>query len=554
MPRTAFAARVFGLGLSLLAGLAAAQSAPGQFEREFQRDPEPRPLPEPVVPAGADVRAPPGADQVRFVLKAIELDGATAYPPSEIRAAYADLLGTEVSLAQIYDVAAALTRKYRNDGYVLSQVVVPQQAIRDGVVRLQSVEGYIANVRIEGEVLGPRADLEAYAERIRGSRPLRAVDLERYILLVNELAGTTVRATLSPSTTPGASDLTLALTQRRASGAIGISNRGSKSLGPWRADASADVYSLFGAFDRTSLRLIQTLSDRDELTYLSGAYERPIGSDGLKAIVTGSYVASQPGPPQNFNLPTNSVGATATLAYPLRRSRVGNLSVRGTLSYYDGQTDFEDVELTEDRIRALRVGLAWDAIDGWRGVNLADLELSQGLKGLGASPFGSPLASRAGGRPDFTKVTLYAARLQSLAPNWSVLAAVNAQYAFNELLAPEEFAYGGEQFGRAYDLAELLGDSGVAFKIDLRYTVRTPWRLAREIMPYAFYGIGAVYQRSPPPGEPTRSSAANLGGGVRFTGERGLSGYIEVAEPLTKIVTEEGSKRTRVFVAIQLGF
>ena len=144
------------------------------------------------------------------------------------------------------------------------------------MVRLQSVEGYIANVRIEGEVLGPRGDLEAYAERIRGSRPLRAVDLERYILLVNELAGTTVRATLSPSTTPGASDLTLALTQRRASGAIGISNRGSKSLGPWRADASADVYSLFGAFDRTSLRLIQTLSDTDELTYLSGAYERPI--------------------------------------------------------------------------------------------------------------------------------------------------------------------------------------------------------------------------------------------------------------------------------------
>ena len=97
-------------------------------------------------------------------------------------------------------------------------------------------------------------------------------------------------------------------------------------------------------------------------------------------------------------------------------------------------------------------------------MNLADVELSQGLKGLGASPFGDPLASRAGGRPDFTKVTLYAARLQSLAPRWSVLAAVNTQYAFNELLSPEEFAYGGEQFGRAYDAAELLGDSGIALQ------------------------------------------------------------------------------------------
>jgi hemolysin activation/secretion protein len=233
---------------------------------------------------------------------------------------------------------------------------------------------------------------------------------------------------------------------------------------------------------------------------------------------------------------------------------VGNLSVRGTFSFFNGETDFEGTELSKDRIRAVRVGLAWDAIDAWRGVSLADLELSQGLKGLGASPFGDPLASRAGGRPDFTKVALYAARLQSLAPRWSVLAAVNAQYAFNELLAPEEFAYGGEQFGRAYDAAELLGDSGVAFKIDLRYSARTEWALAREVMPYAFYGIGAVWQRSPPPGQGARSSAANVGAGVRVTGERGVSGYLEVAKPLTKIVTEEGNKNARVFVAVQLAF
>jgi hemolysin activation/secretion protein len=344
------------------------------------------------------------------------------------------------------------------------------------------------------------------------------------------------------------------VSQRRARGAVALTNRGSKSLGPWRVDASADAYALFGAFDRTSLRVIQTVFDTNELTFVTGAYERPLGTDGLKAIVTGNYATSKPGPPQNLNLPTNSTSATATLLYPIRRARIGNLSVRGTFSYFDGQTDFEDVELSEDRIRALRVGLAWDAIDAWRGVNLADLELSQGLRGLGASPYGSPLASRPGGRPDFTKVTLYAARLQSLGPRWSVLAAVNAQYAFNELLSPEEFAYGGEQFGRAYDAAELLGDSGFGFKIDLRYTERTPWPLAREVMPYAFYGIGVVWQRNPQPGDSARSSAANAGFGVRVTGERGFSGYLEVAKPLTKIVTEEGNKDARVFVAVQLAF
>jgi hemolysin activation/secretion protein len=542
------------VGLWLAAGPAWAQSPPGQFEREFQREPEPRPPPEPLVPAGAEERAPPGAAEVRFVLQAVRVDGVTVYPAEDLRALYADLLGTEITLARIYELAAALTRKYRNDGYVLSQVVVPQQAIRAGSVRLQAIEGYVASVRIQGKALGPRADLDAYTDRIRASRPLRAVDLERALLLVNELAGVTARATLSPAAEAGASDLTIDVSQRRARGAIGLTNRGSRSLGPWRADASADLYALFGAFDRASLRVIQTVADWRELTFLSGAYERPLGADGLRMIVTGSYADSQPGPPQNLNLPTDSKSATATLLYPIRRARVGNLAVRGTFSYFDGRTDFADVELSEDRIRALRVGLAWDALDAWRGVNLADLEVSHGLKGLGASAFGDPLASRTGGRPDFTKATLYAARLQSLAPRWSVLAAVNAQYAFNQLLAPEEFAYGGEQFGRAYDAAELLGDSGIAVKIDLRYTDRTNWPMAREVMPYVFYGIGAVYQRDPQPGEDRRTSAANVGAGVRVTGERGFSGYLEVAKPLTKVVTEEGDRNARVFVAVQLAF
>ena len=227
------------VGVLLAAGVAWGQSPPGQFEREFQREPEPRVPPEPIIPPGAEERAPPGADQVRFVLKSVQVDGVTVYPADEIRSAYADLIGTEITLARVYELADALTRKYRNDGFVLSQVVVPQQAIRAGAVRLQAIEGYIANVRIEGEVLGPRADLDAYTDRIRASRPLRAADLERYLLLVNELAGVTARATLSPAAEAGASDLTIDVSQRRARGAVALTN--PISTGPTSRDCGLSV-------------------------------------------------------------------------------------------------------------------------------------------------------------------------------------------------------------------------------------------------------------------------------------------------------------------------
>ena len=283
------------VGLLLAAGVAWGQGAPASSSGSSSASPSRASR-----PSRSSRRAPRsarrrGRTRSGSCSTAVQVDGVTVYPAAEIRADYADLLGTEITLARVYELAAALTRKYRNDGYVLSQVVVPQQAIRAGSVRLQAIEGHVANVRIEGEVLGPRADLDAYTDRIRASRPLRAADLERYLLLVNELAGVTARATLSPAAEPGASDLTIDVSQYRARGAIGLTNRRQQVARTVARRRFGDVYSLFGAFDRTSVRVIQTLFDSNELTFLTGAYERPLGTDGLKAIVTGELRNLQPG-------------------------------------------------------------------------------------------------------------------------------------------------------------------------------------------------------------------------------------------------------------------
>ena len=42
--------------------------------------------------------------------------------------------------------------------------------------------------------------------------------------------------------------------------------------------------------------MIQTVFDPETSShFVTGAYERPLGTDGLKAIVTGNYVTSKPG-------------------------------------------------------------------------------------------------------------------------------------------------------------------------------------------------------------------------------------------------------------------
>ena len=147
-------------------------------------------------------------------------------------------------------------------------------------------------------------------------------------------------------------------------------------------------------------------------------------------------------------------------------------------------------------------------------MNIADIEYSHGLKGLGASDNGDEYLSRPGGRSDFSKATLYAARIQSLPANWSVVVAANGQYAFTDLLAPELFSVGGEQFGRGYDASELLNDHGAALKIDLRYAHTWGGRRPVTLMPYIFGDAGRVWQRTPFAGGESQQTLSSAGGGA----------------------------------------
>jgi len=524
---------------------------PGQIERQFERPREPRAPIEVVVPAAPESRAPADAERVRFVLGRLVVDGASAYSQEQLRPAWQALEGKEISLADLYRVAETLTRRYRNDGYILSQVAVPAQTIRDGSARLQAVEGYVANTHVTGDAGSARGLIDTYLARIREARPLRNDVLERNLLLINDLAGIGARATLSPSSQAGASDLTLAVTQANRSFGVGLNNRGSKFLGPWRWNADADFYGALGGGDRTGLRLIRTLAD-NELTLLSASHDRPLGASGAKLGLTGTLVEAHPGVGAVLpNLETSSRSAAATVSYPLTRSRTGNLTVRGGLSYHDGHTDSGPTRLSTDHIRAARFGLAWDSVDAWRGINLVDAEFSQGINAGGASDF-STVASRASVPAGFQKATLYAARLQSIAPKWSILGALNGQYAFTNLLAPEQFAYGGDQFGRAYDAAELLGDSGLALKAELRYNDRGTG-LLRDYMLYAFADHGQIRRRTPLVGEARNQSAEAVGAGIRFNIQGGVVGFVEGAVP-NRVVNAEGRKRARLFTGVQVNF
>ena len=359
---------------------------PGQIERQLQKPPQPRAGGDAIVPPTPDQKPPANADNVRFMLNRVTVDGSTVYKDAELQSAAASFVGKEVTLTQIYRIAEALTRRYRNDGYILSQVVVPAQNIQNGAVRLQVIEGYVATARVTGANRVSTWQLEAFLAPVLKARPLNAQVLERSLLLINDLAGVTARTTLSPSQQPGAADLTVNVAESARSIKLGVNNRGGKFLGPLRLTADADFNSVFGGGDRTGLRLIRTPLN-SELTLVSASHERPVGANGLKLNGSMSFTRAYPGVGITLpNLQTNSVSAQAGVSYPIIRSRLQNLSVRGSFGLSNGKSESIPIAFrTHDQITAARIGFTWDGVDALRGVNIIDMEYSQGMKSFGAS-------------------------------------------------------------------------------------------------------------------------------------------------------------------------
>ncbi len=518
---------------------------PGRIEQRFEEPRKPLSQPDAIIPERVEPLPHADADAIRFFLRSIVIEGVTVFDEKELEPYYTDMLDSEVSLADLERLAERLTVHYRNAGYILARVVVPAQTVDDGVVRLIVVEGYIDQVSIEGDLRGREQLFSRWSERLRASRPLHNRVLERYVLLANDLPGARVVARVRPSKdVPGAADLVLQVEHSYWRAAVGTDNRGTKDSGPWTVNVSGSLNSALGLYERTSLTWVQA-TDFDELTYLALRQEHVLNSEGTRLTLGTNQIWSEPsGLLGQLGYRTRGETYLLTLSHPLLRSRTRNLSVHGGFVARDSYRNSDFFEANEDRTRVFTLGGTYDWADTLGGVSIVDFALHKGVDALGAHRDAASVAQRSDGVVDFTKLTFSAARTQSLPSNFSLMFMVAAQYAFDSLLASEEFGYGGVQFGRGYDSSAITGDHGLAGLLELRYDWRFENALVQILQPYTFFDAGQTWDRNR-----ADESGSSTGLGVRAYAH-GLEADLQMACPLSRVSTER-SLDPRVFFMLR---
>ena len=531
---------------------------PGRIDDRFKPPAVPQSKPEISIPEPAFGAAPQATADTQFDLAGVVIDGSTVFTPADFAPLYQSLVGKQVSLADMYRLRDAISAKYRSAGYVLSQASLPPQTIAGGVVHLTVIEGYIDHVTVDDAALDPRGLIAATAANVTRSRPLRAQDLERAILLINDIPGVSASTVLKPSDRPGASDLAITVSRQAVSGQAGVDNRGSQAIGPVQFFAGLSFNSLLGLDEQTSL-LFATAAPTRELVYFSARHEQVLNPQGLRLILSGSFNHSQPGGAiAALDARGRGTVVSVELVGPVIRTRAKTLKLGLGLTAMNTSTDLLSVRFSQDRVRFASASASYDFSDEALGSRtpastLLRVELDQGLSIFNASANGSALLSRANGRSDFTSLSGELTRIQSLGRGASVALSAAGLYAFVPLLSSQQFGLGGRRFGRGYEPSELTGDNGISYSIEPRFDLSGLIPAGHPQL-YTFYEGGTVWQKQPLAGQAARESLSSVGGGVRFELGRYLRADVGAAKPLTHDIASRGNRKVRFLFDLTAAF
>lgn len=483
-----------------------------------------------------------------FKLTHVYVEGNTAFSSGEIAAMVNGHIGSTVNSQSLKAMGESIGARYLEAGYPLIQVRVTTQG---GAATFHISEGWIESVRVDGDINPSTAQvLRAYGARIMHERPLTMATLERYALLANDAPGISVKTALVPSErTPGAFELVFMAQQKKWDGYLSYDNRGTRILGPQEILAGIFANSWLGA-NRTGVEGLITKDFKEE-RFIGISHQQYVGCDGLNWFVYLNRVETEPGGIfKSVDTEGTATYFNATISYPIIRLRSHSLFVHGTFDALDSKVDEHAIpfRLFDDKIRSIRLGATFNTTDKWYGDNIIDAEISRGIDALGAE---TDPASNPGGKLNYTKLNLTYSRNQYITNHWSFVLGLTGQYSPDTLLTGEQFGFGGTVYGRGYDPSELLGDSGVAGRFELRYDTYFNGCYFSWVQVYGLFDAGYVWNDSSDSFFPRRASATSTGIGTRFDIVRNvLTGNLEVDKPLSRKVYLEGDKDARFYFGI----
>ncbi|OWJ89961.1 hypothetical protein B6S59_29355 [Pseudomonas sp. A46] len=467
----------------------------------------------------------------RIRVREVKVEGGSVYPFSEIRALYQPFVGREVSLAELIETTRGLTRRYQQDGYLLSYAFLPVQDFDHGRVRVVLVEGYVKDYQVQGEVGAVRAHLDKLVARLQAERPLTRRSFERYTGLMARIPGVTLSARVPPpATTDGASRLGIKASRKPWTSSINFSedNRGSaQAVLGLSGNAHTPLAEQFGAS-------VLLPPGEDQEHYYRLDYSQYLGSDGTRLHLYGSHYSSRPD--DNLRL-SNGLELERRLSndrlslgvsHPFIVTQKEWLSLGARLYGVNDRARYEVVGFplgvdVDTNLRALALEGDWRRSDDRR-LRIVSAGLYRGLDAFGARTDNGLFDL------EFSRFRLTGVQSDRFGERWQGVFSAALYLSEDRLPDAEQVVFGGQNFGRGYPSDQASGDKGWGVAYELNYSHRREGRWLRLLQPYVVVDRARAWFNDQPLASSDLSSVA---AGMRLGDARYYNLALELAKPMS---------------------
>ena len=494
----------------------------------------------------------------RFEIKRFDIQGNTLLPPEAVKAAVAPFTGANKDFADIQRALEALEQSYRERGYGVVQILLPEQDITKGVVQFRVVQPRVGRVTIDGNRYFNDENIRRSLPTIKEGETPNSQEIARNLQLLGEHPIKQTNVLLRSGSREGEIDVNIRVNDDKPwRGFLTLDNTGTSETGYYRVGIGYQHSNLFNRDHTLTAQYITSPTEPDQVAIYGVGYRVPFYGLNSSLDLIAGYSDVDSGVVQGlFNVSGAGTIGIARWNYVLPRWGELEQKLAFGLDYREFNNDvlFAGQQLVPD-ITIHPVSLTYSGLRRYAAAELSFF--GSGSTNIPGGNDGDALAfqlSRPGASENYTLFRGGFNYVRQFQNEWQTRIGVNGQYTKDLLVSGEQYGIGGPDTVRGYLLREVASDRGYSgqaefYTPDVARHVNAPDDVRVRLL--AFYDYGSVTNNDPLPGEIPHTVLASTGVGLRMSYAKSLSVRFDVANILKPTPNrEEGSWRASFALAI----
>lgn len=495
-----------------------------------------------------DRAAPPSpAEPPHFDIDRFQVDGNTLLPTATVERLLAPYSGKNRDFGDVQKALEALQQAYQESGYSTAQVVLPEQELNQGVVRLTVIEARIREVQVEGNRFFDKANVRNALPSLREGQAPQTPAVAAELRLANENPAKQTTVQLRSTGKEGEIDALVKIADERPwKIGLALDNTGTESTGIYRLGIGLQHANIANRDHVLNLQYLTSPDNPDSVSVYGIGYHVPLYSLKDSFDVFAGYSNVNSGVVQNL-FTVSGKGSIFGLRYNQNLRKLGDYEHK--LVYGLDYRAYENLALPigggasilpDITVHPLSLTYAGQ----WEKTGLLSSFYLTAAHNLPGGQHGTQpdfTLSRADANADYTLYRYGLTISQALPSDWQARAALNGQYTTDALVSGEQFGAGGANSVRGFLEREIADDTGHQGSLEL-YTPDFGSRtgvLGAQSRFVLFYDFGQVRRNHPQPGETVSTSIASVGAGLRFSYKKHLSLKLDFAS----VVDAAGSQK-----------